>query len=209
MNCATCGVVIGGMGASTPEQNALNRAKELGLEFKEPICNDCFRPFRAQLEVTAPAKEHVGYCTGCGVELPDGAAFCPKCGLKNEYPQMSQSADGIVYAAKQADEANFGFALLSFILPIVGLVLYAVWSDRYPLKAKSCGKGALLGFIGGCLLVFLISTSAAKEQESALQQYNREIEKIEREHQRIREINRNLDRIERDMQRARQRTIYP
>ncbi len=45
------------------------------------------------------------------------------------------------------DAPNAGFAVLSFFFPIVGLILYLVWNDQYPLKAKSCGKGALIGVI--------------------------------------------------------------
>ena len=30
---------------------------------------------------------------------------------------------------------------------MIGLILYLVWKDDYPLRAKSCGKGALIGVI--------------------------------------------------------------
>ena len=36
---------------------------------------------------------------------------------------------------------------LGFFIPIVGLILYLVWKDQTPLKAKSAGKGALIGAI--------------------------------------------------------------
>ena len=46
-----------------------------------------------------------------------------------------------------ADAPSTGFAILSFFFPLVGLVLWLVWKDKTPLKAKSCGKGALIGVI--------------------------------------------------------------
>ena len=184
MNCATCRVVIGGLGASTPEKAVLDKAKELGLEFKEPICNDCFKPFREKLEADETPTEQAGYCIDCGSELPDGANFCPQCGFKNEDMQIPQSRERIVYVGHQMDEPNSGLAFLSFLLPIVGLILWLTWKDSHPLKAGSCGKGAAWGFITGCVLVFFIATSMAKQQESALQEYNRAIQNIERDSER-------------------------
>jgi hypothetical protein len=29
---------------------------------------------------------------------------------------------------------------------MVGLILYLVWKDSYPLRARSCGRGAAWGF---------------------------------------------------------------
>ena len=48
--------------------------------------------------------------------------------------------------ASPDDAPNTGFAILGFLIPIVGLILYLVNKDTTPLKAKSAGKGALIGF---------------------------------------------------------------
>jgi len=48
--------------------------------------------------------------------------------------------------AKQ-DAPSMGFAVLGFFIPLVGLILWLVWKAETPLKAKSCGKGALVGAI--------------------------------------------------------------
>lgn len=48
---------------------------------------------------------------------------------------------------KENDAPSAGFAILCFFIPILGLILYLVWKDEYPLKAKSCGKGALISVI--------------------------------------------------------------
>jgi hypothetical protein len=67
----------------------------------------------------------------------DNAVLCVKCGCQNENVKVS----------KETDAPNMGFAVLSFFIPLVGLILYLTWKDETPLKAKSCGKGALLGVI--------------------------------------------------------------
>lgn len=52
------------------------------------------------------------------------------------------------------DAPNAGFAALGFFFPLAGLILYLVWKDDMPFRAKSAGKGALIGFIVG--IVFSI-----------------------------------------------------
>lgn len=54
------------------------------------------------------------------------------------------------------DKKSGGFAALCFFFPIVGLILFIVWHDSLPLRARSCGKGALAGVITYvCLVVIL------------------------------------------------------
>lgn len=40
-----------------------------------------------------------------------------------------------------------GWGVLCFFFPVVGLILFLVWHDTYPLRAKMCGKGALISVI--------------------------------------------------------------
>ena len=81
------------------------------------------------------------YCTQCGSEINDNAVICVKCGCSVEGAVVTKQAE--------EDKPNTGFALLGFFFPVVGLVLYLIWKSTTPLKAKSCGKGALIGFIVG------------------------------------------------------------
>lgn len=80
------------------------------------------------------------FCKNCGKEIDDNAVVCPHCGV-------SVSGTTPAAPATNGDAPSMGFAVLGFFFPIVGLILYLVWKDQSPLKAKSCGKGALTGFI--------------------------------------------------------------
>lgn len=73
------------------------------------------------------------YCRFCGAQLMDEAVMCPNCGC----------AQGAI----KTDSSSFGYGLLGFCIPIVGLILYLVWKNDTPLKAKSAGKGALISVI--------------------------------------------------------------
>jgi hypothetical protein len=86
------------------------------------------------------------FCSKCGKEIHPDAVVCIHCGcaVKNNTAP----------AAAAGDAPNTGFAVLGFLIPLAGLILYLVNKDTYPLKAKSAGKGALIGFIVG--IVFSI-----------------------------------------------------
>jgi len=50
------------------------------------------------------------------------------------------------------DAPSFGFAFLSFLFPLIGFILFRVWNNSSPQKAKSCGKGAYIGIFVGVAL---------------------------------------------------------
>ena len=88
------------------------------------------------------------YCVKCGKELFDEAVICPGCGCSCENQ----------VAPAEEDKKSFGWAFLGFLVPVAGLILYLIWRDKTPLKAKSCGKGALVSVIVG--IVFSIAFTA-------------------------------------------------
>ena len=53
------------------------------------------------------------------------------------------------------DKGSFGWAVLGFFLPLVGLILFFVWKKEKPGNAKKAGLGALIGGIL-CVVVLLI-----------------------------------------------------
>ncbi|MBO7310795.1 MAG: zinc ribbon domain-containing protein [Clostridia bacterium] len=84
------------------------------------------------------------FCSHCGKELLDAAVVCPYCGC---------DVDRNAAVRTQNDDApNMGYAVLGFFIPIVGLILYLIWNDKTPLRARSAGKGALYGFCVGIVL---------------------------------------------------------
>lgn len=81
------------------------------------------------------------FCSKCGKEVHDEAVVCVHCGcaIKNVTASIANANDA----------PNTGFAVLGFFIPLVGLILYLINKDTSPLKAKSAGKGALIGFCVG------------------------------------------------------------
>jgi hypothetical protein len=65
------------------------------------------------------------------------------------------------------DSPSAGMAILGFFIPIAGLILYLVWKDTKPLKARSAGRGALVSVIIGVIL-WLIAIIIAGTMFAAL-----------------------------------------
>jgi len=90
----------------------------------------------------------MAYCKNCGAEISDQATVCPKCGV----PTKTRSA-------AVDDNGGFGWGLLGFCLPIVGLILYLVWMNTKPNTAKAAGIGALIS-VGVNILFTIIALAS-------------------------------------------------
>ena len=53
------------------------------------------------------------------------------------------------------EKGNFGWAILGFFFPIIGLILYIVWKSEKPKDSKYAGVGALVSVICRALLIVL------------------------------------------------------
>ena len=86
----------------------------------------------------------MAFCKNCGTEIDDRAVVCPKCGVAQQTVPVG------------ADNGGFGWGLLGFCIPVVGLVLFLVWKDTKPKTAKVAGMGALISVI--LSIVFYVLT---------------------------------------------------
>jgi len=84
-------------------------------------------------------------CINCGKDVVDDtSAFCNHCGAQ-------------LNANDSKDHSNFGFALLGFFMPVIGLIFFLVYEGKKPKRAKSAGKGALIGFITRIVLAIVLA----------------------------------------------------
>ena len=85
------------------------------------------------------------YCKNCGRNIDDSAKYCINCGTR-----LDNNNNGI------DDRSSFGFAILGFLIPIVGLIIFLIYEGKKPKRAKSAGKGALIGFITKIVLSIIL-----------------------------------------------------
>ena len=89
------------------------------------------------------------YCSNCGSQISDQERICNFCGAPTSQPNRPVVNDA----------GGFGWGLLGFCIPIVGLVLFLVWNQERPNTARALITGAIIGFIlefaMGILLVMM------------------------------------------------------
>lgn len=86
------------------------------------------------------------YCSHCGKEIMDEAVMCPHCGCAVES------------TPKVNDEPNKGLNIISFLLPIVGAIMYFIYHEKEPKKAAAIGKWALYG-LGFTVICYVLLTA--------------------------------------------------
>lgn len=112
------------------------------------------------------------YCKNCGAQMDDNASFCPKCGSEQRAanPYQNQRPRPPV---DPNDSDSIGWAILGFLVPLVGLILFLVWSSTRPKSAKMAGIGALIGVIFSIvfsivLVVILVALGSMESTTSFL-----------------------------------------
>lgn len=83
------------------------------------------------------------FCSNCGKEIPDEAVVCVHCGTQVKRIQVQ---------TKDEAPASIGMKIVSFLIPLVGLIIYCVNISSAPNKAKECGIAAIIGFFVGAIM---------------------------------------------------------
>ncbi len=88
------------------------------------------------------------YCSKCGKEIMDEAVVCVGCGCAVQGKQITQAT---------VDETiSGGLVLLSILIPLFGVIYWALKAKERPNCAKVCGISALVAWV-----VYLILLMAA------------------------------------------------
>lgn len=73
-------------------------------------------------------------CSHCNADIASGAQFCPVCGKQVDNTFFNN--EGL----------SWGMKILSFIIPIVGVIYYFMKKSETPKKAKDALLFGLAGF---------------------------------------------------------------
>lgn len=128
------------------------------------------------------------YCSKCGKEVKEIENFCSGCGakiVKLETNQEKTVVSGGYQPIRQTtvasggyqpigqttvvdsldDKPTAGLMILSFFIPIAGLVLYCVWSGEAPKKAKCCLKVLIGSIVFYSIVIFCVISSIISTAE--------------------------------------------
>lgn len=91
-------------------------------------------------------------CNWCSNNIQPNTKFCSNCGKEVVYNNQQMYSQGYPLEEK----TNVGLAILSWFIPLVGLILFITKKDREPKTAKACGLCALISFILGFIVIILL-----------------------------------------------------
>lgn len=75
------------------------------------------------------------YCKECDMQISSNARYCPFCGCKLDgKPAGSQ-------------DICFGYLTISFLIPVLGIILYFVYWNKDEGKSKSALIGTLMSVV--------------------------------------------------------------
>lgn len=119
-------------------------------------------------------------CSNCGSMFSSKATACPKCGCTNNgsvsdynsntnyvnsynnggsyqsgYTQQKNYQEAQPVYPQYDDKASIGLCILSFLIPLIGWILYFVLRGNTPVKAKACSTWAWIGFGVNVLLMIV------------------------------------------------------
>ena len=92
------------------------------------------------------------FCTKCGKELLDEAVVCTGCGCPVEGAQVAttveiNSANMNQVNAGEPDQVNIGLCVVSALIPLFGIIYWALKYKETPKKAKACGITAIVAYV--------------------------------------------------------------
>lgn len=89
------------------------------------------------------------FCPHCGTQANDGQVVCLNCGRALAVNNIVTPGNAGTFVVN--DNAGFGTGLISFLIPIVGIILYFSWKNTKPKSAKLAIKWAAIGFIANMI----------------------------------------------------------
>lgn len=100
------------------------------------------------------------FCYKCKNKLSNDGSYCAKCGTpisQSEHDMIKEI--NVNRTSLPEDEPSQGLNILSFFIPIVGLVLYIGCMNTTPKKAEQIGKWAIMGLLATIIASTVYFTS--------------------------------------------------
>jgi len=120
------------------------RCPNCNHEVKEGMlfCQQC----GTKIEAVRTQEEAVRTPTEA-VRTPEEAVATPQAVNLQESTIPTEKVQKSPVKNAPVEGGTFGWAVLGFLLFPVGLILFFIWRREHPKRAKSSGKGALLGLV--------------------------------------------------------------
>lgn len=87
-------------------------------------------------------------CSNCGAEIDENAVICVKCGCAVQGKSIQ--------TAGNEDTVSVGFVILSVLIPLFGIIYWAVKAKECPKRAKACGIAGIISMVVSILFYVIV-----------------------------------------------------
>ena len=91
------------------------------------------------------------FCSKCGTEISDEAVVCVHCGCAVAPTETKPEKPA------EEDKVSIGFCILSFFVPLFGIIYWALKYKETPKKAKACGITGIVSWVLSFIFSFVFS----------------------------------------------------
>ena len=139
MKCPNCGY-------ENPEGTTFCRCCGKDLQMRQAPA-----PSASTVPISSPSTQTARRCVSCGRSIPWNANVCPYCGHDYRIQMYPSPTESI------SDGLKIVFYILSFLIPIVGIIIGIVLYSRPDPESKRVGKNCIIIALVVWGLVIVIS----------------------------------------------------
>lgn len=98
------------------------------------------------------------FCKNCGKYIRGNSAYCKRCKsllLFSRRKNLDKELSDEYYSEK--DRNSIGADVISFIMPLIGIILFFIYKDTLPRKSRSIAESLILGCIVWAALIVMFN----------------------------------------------------
>ena len=98
------------------------------------------------------------FCKNCGEYIRENSLYCKRCKsllLFSRRKNLDKELSDEYYSEK--DRNSIGADVISFIMPLIGIILFFIYKDTLPRKSRSIAESLILGCIVWAALIVMFN----------------------------------------------------
>lgn len=98
----------------------------------------------------------IKFCPNCQKEVSRKTEVCEDCGFEFAPEKEQEASNKVINIEKYDPVPVFLWTVLSFLFPIVGVILFFVFKKNRSVRAEACKDGFIIGAIVWTLVIMFL-----------------------------------------------------
>lgn len=98
----------------------------------------------------------IKFCPNCQKEVSKDTLVCPDCGFEFAPEKEEEASNKVINIERFDPVPTFIWTVLSFLFPVVGVILFFVFRKNWSFRAEACKDGFIIGAIVWALVLMFL-----------------------------------------------------